>query len=203
MSRLDSRPKCRSEADLRDGRGVPRVRVRKGRVSMNVPMFLTLVRVLLVPVFMVVVSVRWEYGGVLAATVFTVAAITDGLDGAIARRFNQVTDAGKLLDPLADKLMVTAALIALVELRAVPAWVAVVIIGREFAVSGIRMMALVRGEVVPASRLGKTKTALQVIAIIALLIRLPGSPVLLALAVVLTIGSGADYFLRAQNLWRR
>jgi CDP-diacylglycerol---glycerol-3-phosphate 3-phosphatidyltransferase len=163
----------------------------------NVPNVLTLVRILAVPVLVVALLDETPDGDVIAAAVFALAAITDGLDGYIARRRKQVTTFGKLMDPLADKLLVVAALISLVSLDRLAAWIAMVIIAREIAVTGLRGLAAERGVVIAASWLGKTKTLLQVAAIICLIAFDPAPTwvdVLLYVAVAMTVVSGADYF---------
>jgi CDP-diacylglycerol--glycerol-3-phosphate 3-phosphatidyltransferase len=164
----------------------------------NIPNVLTLLRILAVPVLVVALLEETPDGDVIAAAVFALAALTDGLDGYIARRRSEVTTFGKLMDPLADKLLVIAALISLVSLDRLAAWVAMVIIARELAVTGLRSVAAEQGVVIAASWLGKAKTLLQVAAIICLIAFHP-SPVwvdvLLYLAVAVTLISGADYFL--------
>jgi CDP-diacylglycerol---glycerol-3-phosphate 3-phosphatidyltransferase len=150
-----------------------------------------------VPVIVVALLDETPNGDALAAAVFTLAAVTDGLDGYIARRRQEVTTFGKLMDPLADKLLVVAALVALVSLDRLAAWVAMVIIARELAVTGLRSLAAERGVVIAASWLGKVKTALQVAAIVALIIWNPtpvAVDVLVYVAVAATVISGADYF---------
>ncbi|MGH2954887.1 MAG: CDP-diacylglycerol--glycerol-3-phosphate 3-phosphatidyltransferase [Solirubrobacterales bacterium] len=164
---------------------------------LNLPNALTLVRILAVPVIVVALLGETPDGDVIAAAVFALAALTDGLDGYIARRRRDITNFGKLMDPLADKLLVIAALVSLVALDRLAAWVAMVIIARELAVTGLRTIAAEQGVVIAASWLGKAKTALQVVAIFALIAFDP-SPlwvdVLLYVAVVMTVISGADYF---------
>lgn len=172
---------------------------------MNTANKLTLVRIFLVPIFLLVLALKFRYGYYIAALVFILAASTDGLDGYIARKKNQVTRLGKLMDPLADKLLISAALISLVELRRLPAWVAVVIIGREFAVTGLRSVAATEGYVIAASKLGKIKTVTQIIAIIAMLLPLnrwqwPIGEIAMGIAVFFTVVSGVDYFLKARPL---
>jgi CDP-diacylglycerol---glycerol-3-phosphate 3-phosphatidyltransferase len=166
---------------------------------LNVPNALTLVRILLVPVVVVALLGSTPHGSILAAVVFAVAAITDGLDGYIARSRGGVTTFGKVMDPIADKLLVAAALLSLVSLNRVAAWVAMVIIAREFAVSGLRVAAGQQGLVIPASQLGRAKTVTQVAAIIALIASGHPTPlwasILLYVAVAITLISGADYFL--------
>lgn len=166
--------------------------------AFNLPNLLTLLRILLVPVVVVALLEETPNGDALAAVVFAIAALTDGLDGYIARSRGSVTTFGKLMDPLADKLLVTAALVALVALDRLAAWVAMVIIARELAVSGLRMVAAEQGAVIPASWLGKLKTLLQVAAVFALIAFEPAPAAVDALvyaAVAATVVSGADYFL--------
>jgi CDP-diacylglycerol---glycerol-3-phosphate 3-phosphatidyltransferase len=163
----------------------------------NVPNALTLARILAVPVLVVALLDETPDGDVIAAAVFALAALTDGLDGYIARRKQQITTFGKLMDPLADKLLVVAALISLVSLDRLAAWVAMVIIARELAVTGLRAIAAERGVVIAASWMGKVKTLLQVAAIICLIAFDPAPTwvdALLYVAVAMTVISGADYF---------
>lgn len=169
-------------------------------MKLNLPNSITVFRILLIPVFMTFLLGTVPGGAVLAALTFVVAAATDSLDGYFARRRSQTTVLGAFLDPLADKLLVSAALVVLVELGNVSVWVAMVIIAREFAVSGLRMVAAAEDVIIPASRWGKAKTASQVIAIVAVILH-PSSLAtgLLMVAVVLTIISGVDYFLKARD----
>ncbi len=164
----------------------------------NLPNHLTVLRMLLVPVVVAALLSETPNGDYFAAGVFAFASLTDALDGWIARRQKTVTTFGKLMDPLADKLLVTAALVSLVSLDRVAAWVAMVIIAREFAVTGLRTVALEQGHVVPASIWGKLKTSTQIAAVLCLIL-VPGSPVwvdaLVYVAVAVTVMSGADYFL--------
>ena len=165
--------------------------------SLNLPNTLTLLRILLVPVVVVALLDETPNGDAIAAGVFALAALTDGLDGWIARNRGEITTFGKLMDPLADKLLVTAALVSLVSLGRLEAWVAMVIIAREFAVTGLRAVAAERGVVIQASWLGKVKTILQIAAIIALIAVDPtplGVDILVYVAVAATVISGADYF---------
>jgi CDP-diacylglycerol---glycerol-3-phosphate 3-phosphatidyltransferase len=183
-------------------------------VTLNVPNSITFFRVVLVPVLMAFLLVDVPYGDVFALAVFVIAAASDSLDGYLARRFRQTTVIGAFLDPLADKLIVTAALVSLVELGALSAWVAMVVIGRELAVTGLRMIAAVQGTVIPASRWGKVKTASQMLAIAALIIEprwlkpewtVGGRSVtwyLVLLMLVLTVVSGADYFIHARQAFQ-
>jgi CDP-diacylglycerol--glycerol-3-phosphate 3-phosphatidyltransferase len=166
---------------------------------LNLPNALTLVRILLVPVVVVALIVESPGGSAIAAAVFALAALTDGLDGYIARSRQAVTTFGKVMDPVADKLLVAAALIALVSLDRLAPWVAMVIIAREFAVSGLRIAAGQQGVVIPASRLGKAKTIVQVAAVLALIAAADHEAAwvqaLVYAMVAITAVSGADYFL--------
>jgi CDP-diacylglycerol--glycerol-3-phosphate 3-phosphatidyltransferase len=166
---------------------------------LNLPNALTLARILLVPVLVVALTVEIPGGSTIAAAVFALAALTDGLDGYVARSRQAVTTFGKVMDPVADKLMIAAALISLVSLDRLEPWVAMVIIAREFAVSGLRIAAGQQGVVIPASKLGKAKTIAQVAAVLALIAASdPGAVWVHALVytmVAITVVSGADYFL--------
>jgi CDP-diacylglycerol--glycerol-3-phosphate 3-phosphatidyltransferase len=166
-------------------------------VPLNVPNALTLLRILAVPVVVVALVGEVENGDLLAGIVFTAAALTDGLDGYIARRRGSVTTFGTLMDPLADKLLIIAALVSLVSLDRLEAWIAMVIIARELAVTALRAVAVQQGVVISASWLGKAKTTLQVAAIIGLIAVDPAPTAvdaLVYLAVAVTVWSGADYF---------
>ncbi len=170
---------------------------------MKLANWLTLFRMLLVPIFMAVVLARIPYGGLVAAGVFSIAAITDGLDGYIARQRKEVTRFGKLIDPIADKLLISAALLSLVELGQISAWVALIIIGREFAISGLRILAAAEGEVISASNWGKRKTVMQIVATIAILLQVPGGVFLMWVAALVTLVSGVDYFINAQEILKK
>jgi CDP-diacylglycerol---glycerol-3-phosphate 3-phosphatidyltransferase len=173
---------------------------------MNLPIALTLFRIVVVPLIIVFVISSDRVRVLIAAVIFVAASLTDWLDGRLARRRNQVTQFGTLLDPVADKLLVAAALVALVQVDMIGAWVAMVIIGRELAVTGLRGVALSMGVVVPASSLGKLKTVGQYIAVTILILErgVPREYVpfhlisvgVLWVAVGLTVVSGADYFYR-------
>jgi len=164
---------------------------------LNLPNLLTVLRIMLVPVLVVALLGNTPAGDVLAAVVFALASLTDFVDGYLARARDSITTFGKLMDPLADKLLITAALVSLVSLGRLAAWVAMVIIAREFAVTGLRAVAAERGIVISASWLGKVKTVLQIAAVFALITFDP-SPLwvdlLVYTAVAATIVSGVDYF---------
>jgi CDP-diacylglycerol---glycerol-3-phosphate 3-phosphatidyltransferase len=164
---------------------------------LNLPNLLTVLRIMLVPALVVALLGDTPGGDVLAAAVFALASLTDFVDGYLARARDSVTTFGKLMDPLADKLLIVAALISLVSLHRLAAWVAMVIITRELAVTVLRLGATQAGVVIGASFFGKVKTCLQIAAILAL-IAVRGQPLwvsaLLYTAVVVTVLSGLDYF---------
>ena len=170
--------------------------------AFNLPNALTVLRIFLVPLLVVVLLTRFEWHVYFGAAIYGLAVLTDYLDGFFARRRNQVTRLGILLDPLADKLLNAAAFLSLVEMGLVPAWVVMIILARELAVTGLRNLAAGRGVLIRASNLGKGKMVAQVTAILLLLLtrplpalRVPGL-VALAAVVLVTLVSGADYFLR-------
>jgi CDP-diacylglycerol--glycerol-3-phosphate 3-phosphatidyltransferase len=177
---------------------------------MNLPNSLTLTRIFLVPLLVVVLLTTFEgrliFGirkELVGAAIFAIASLTDWLDGYLARRRKQVTGFGQVVDPLADKLLISAALISLVQMGLAQTWMVAIIIGREFAVTGLRSLAYSRGVVIPASPLGKTKMVAQVAAILALILgddHLPGvfvlGQALLWVVMAAALISAADYFRR-------
>ncbi len=177
--------------------------------ALNLPNMLSLSRVFLAPLVMVFLTLRAQFGSflglpfgdLLAGVVFIVAAATDTVDGYVARKHGMVTNFGKLVDPLADKILVTAALVSLVQLQRLPAWIVVVIVSREFFVTGLRMVAISEGEVIPASSLGKVKTVVQITAILLVIFDLPGGLAAMWVAMLVTVASGTDYFLKSKNLF--
>lgn len=177
----------------------------KGTKSIfNLPNSLTLFRVACVPVLVVLLFFPHKGTSFVAALVFGLASISDLLDGFLARRQQLVTTFGKFLDPLADKLIVSAALIMLIPLGRAPAWMVVVIVGRELAITGLRSMAVSEGRVISADELGKKKMVFQIVAILGLLLHYEYFGInfhaigmfFLWLAVVLTLWSGFNYFRR-------
>jgi len=177
---------------------------------MNLPNALTLGRIFLVPLLVVVLLTKFE-GSVIfgiekeliGAAIFGLASLTDWLDGYLARRRKQVTALGQLMDPLADKLLITAALVSLVQMNLAPAWIVAVVLGREFAITVLRSLAHSRGVSIPASPLGKFKMASQVVAILLLILASEDLPFLLTLgrialwvAAITAVASAVDYYRR-------
>ncbi len=166
---------------------------------------ITLFRICLVPVFMVFLLYDMYYAEYISAVIFVIAAATDGVDGYVARRYDQITTFGKFIDPLADKLLVTAALIGLVGMQRLDPWFALIIISREFIVTSLRIVAISNGKVIPAGASGKIKTVLQICAIVAMLIDriyeisfggILLSQFLMLLAVIITVYSGIEYIIK-------
>ena len=167
---------------------------------MNLPNKLTVMRVILIPFF--VAALLYDNGSsqtmrIVANVIFIVASLTDLFDGKIARKYNLVTNFGKFMDPLADKLLVCSALICLIQLGQLPAWVVIIIISREFIISGFRLVAADNGIVIAASYWGKFKTTFQMIAVILMIFNIPAlatvTMIMLVIAVVLTVISLVDY----------
>ncbi len=172
-------------------------------MEMNLANKLTTLRVVLIPVFLVLLLSNFvpaPLNRYLATAIFVVASVTDFLDGYIARSRNMVTNFGKFMDPLADKLLVCSALVALVELDDLPAWVTIIILSREFAITGFRTLAMEANIVLAASWLGKIKTTTQILMIFVLLLDIQGIDmleyVLVAVATLFTIWSGIDYIAK-------
>ena len=183
---------------------------------MNVPNKITISRIFLIPIFLIIMVVPFSWGEItllgssmpvthfVGALIFILASTTDWIDGYYARKYNLVTNLGKFLDPLADKLLVSAALIVLVELKLAPSWIVIVIISREFAVTGLRLVLAGEGEVVAANMLGKIKTWTQIVAISLLLlhniifemISIRFDIIALWVALFFTVWSGLDYFVK-------
>ena len=171
---------------------------------MNLANRITVLRIFMIPVFMVLMLAKFPYHMELALAVFLMASLTDKLDGYIARKYNLITDFGKFMDPLADKLLVTGAFVVLIQLGRVESWVVFVILAREFAVTGLRSLAAAQNRVIAASNFGKVKTVAQIVAICALIlgnfpfsiINFPMDMILLYFALVITVLSGFDYFTK-------
>ena len=175
---------------------------------MNLPNKLTLGRIFAIPVFIIALMMGYR---VAAVVIFILAALTDMLDGKIARKYNLVTNFGKLMDPLADKLLTMAAFVCLVELGQIPAWMVIVILGRELIITGMRQVAAAEGIVIAAGWSGKIKTVLQMVAIPLLLVQnwpcsvyfnnFPLDQIVLWAAVVMTIVSGVEYIAKNREVF--
>ena len=170
---------------------------------MNLPNKLTILRVIMIPFF--VAALLYDGGAnqnmrYVAAALFIIASLTDMLDGKIARKYNLVTNFGKFMDPLADKLLVCSALICLIELEQLPSWMVIIIVSREFIISGFRLIAAEQGIVIAASYWGKFKTTFQMIAVILMIVDLPVLHILTVactwIALVLTVVSLVDYIAK-------
>ncbi len=168
---------------------------------MNIANKLTVFRVILVPFFVVFMLTDFTpYNRWIAFAIFCIATVTDKLDGTIAKKYNMITDFGKFMDPIADKLLVSSALICLTALKEIPAWIVVVIIAREFAISGIRLVAADNGVTIAATWWGKSKTISQMAMIIIMLMNIPAlnilSQVVMYVALILTVVSMIDYIVK-------
>lgn len=174
---------------------------------MNLPNKLTILRVIMIPFFVLALLYNGGENQTLryvAAAIFIIASLTDMLDGKIARKYNLVTNFGKFMDPLADKLLVCSALICLVELKELPAWMVIVIISREFIISGFRLVASDNGVVIAASYWGKFKTTFQMIAVVLLIVGIPAlsmvTTAVVWIALILTVISLVDYIVKNVNV---
>lgn len=171
---------------------------------------ITLIRIAMIPLFMIAIYSNIRYSDIFALVIFIAASVTDGIDGYIARKYNQITNFGKFIDPLADKLLVTAAILVFTERGQMPAWAAMLIIAREFAVTGLRLVAVERGQVIAAGTSGKIKTVVSIIAISVMLtpwhdIGVIGTVITVDmvaafLMVATTLWSGIEYFIRNVKL---
>ena len=173
---------------------------------MNLPNKLTMLRVLLIPVFVVFMMLAPDHAWCryAAVGVFIAASLTDLLDGKIARKYDMVTNFGKFMDPLADKLLVCTALICFVHFHMIPTWIVIIIVAREFTISGFRLVAAEKGIVLAASKLAKVKTTFQMIMIIVLILDFPflyiPGQILIYLSLVLTVASLAEYLIKNRSI---
>ena len=169
---------------------------------MNLPNKLTLLRIILIPVFMVVLYLGFPGASWVALAIFIIASLTDLLDGKIARKYNLVTDFGKFADPLADKMLVTAAMLWFVEVGQMPAWALLIVICGEFAVSGLRMIAADKGRVIAAGWSGKVKTASTMVCIVLMFLPIPAVVNTLCVWVITltTLYSGVEYFMKNKDV---
>ena len=164
----------------------------------------------MVPIFVIAVYLKWKYGNILALVVFILASVTDGVDGYLARKYNQVTSFGTFIDPIADKLLVVSAIILFVQRGQIPAWVAIIIIAREFLVSALRLIAVEGGKVIAAAMSGKVKTCVSIIAICFMLTKFKDIVIIkgfltvnglaVALMLITTVWSGVEYFVKNREV---
>jgi len=175
--------------------------MRKYNFSSNLANKITITRIVLIPVFILVLVLDFKNNYYIAAIIFLLLSLSDLLDGYIARKNNEVSKIGSLLDPLADKLLIAAALIFLIG-RGVDAWMAYIIIAREFIITGFRMLALMQNKVISAKFSGKLKMIFQVIAILAVILMIPYSYILMLIATIITIYSGIEYIWIERGLFR-
>lgn len=175
-------------------------------MKMNLPNKLTILRTVMIPFFILFLYTDWFHGydKIIAAVIFIAASLTDMLDGKIARKYNLVTNFGKFMDPLADKLLVCSAMICLVEMGRIPAWIVIVIISREFIISGFRLIASDNGRVIAASYWGKFKTTFQMVMICLMIANIEALSVLTTIvmwvALVLTVVSLVDYLMKNKDV---
>ena len=180
---------------------------------MNLPNKLTIFRVILIPFFIVFLLVpdmpflpSTEWGEWIALAIFVIASLTDMLDGKIARKYNLITDFGKFMDPLADKLLVCSAMIALIEMNRIPSWVVIIIIAREFIISGFRLIASDNGVVIAASYWGKFKTTFQMVMICLMIANFPQlqilTDIIMWIALILTVVSLIDYLVKNKDVMK-
>ena len=170
---------------------------------MNTANKLTMLRVLMIPAFLLVLYLGIPFANYIALAIFVAASLTDWLDGYIARNYNQTTDFGKFMDPLADKCLVIAAMLWFVEIGQMPAWALLIVVVREFAVSGIRMQAANLGRVIAAGWLGKVKTASTMVCICLMLLPIPPvvNTVCVAVIVATTLYSGGEYLIQNKDVF--
>lgn len=170
---------------------------------MNTANKLTLLRVIMIPVFMAALYLKFPLHNILALVIFILASVTDFIDGYVARHFDQVTDFGKFMDPLADKLLVISAMLWFVEAGQMAAWVVLIVLAREFAVSGLRMVAAPKGIVIAAAWSGKIKTASTMVCICIMLLPIPAvlNTICVAVILVTTVVSGVEYFVKNKSVF--
>ncbi len=173
---------------------------------MNLPNKLTMFRIVLIPFFVIFMMIPLEFGNIIALIIFIVASLTDTFDGYIARKYNLITDFGKFMDPLADKLLVCSAMICLIDKGQLASWIVIIIVAREFVISGFRLIAADNGIVIAASKWGKAKTISQMVMIIVLLLNIDNmffyvlGQVLIYLSLILTIVSLIDYIVKNKQV---
>ncbi len=170
---------------------------------MNTANKLTLLRVVMIPVFLAALYIEFPFHKFVALAIFILASVTDFIDGYVARHYDQTTDFGKFMDPLADKLLVISAMLWFVEVGQMPAWAVLIVLAREFAVSGLRMVAAPKGKVIAAAWSGKIKTASTMVCIVLMLLPIPAilNTICVAVILVTTLWSGVEYFIKNKSVF--
>lgn len=170
---------------------------------MNTANKLTMLRVIMIPVFLLALYLDFPFNNIVALIIFILASVTDFIDGYIARNFDQITDFGKFMDPLADKLLVISAMLWFVKVGQMEAWVVLAVLAREFAVSGLRMVAAPKGLVIAAAWSGKIKTAATMVCICIMLVPIPAilNTICVAVILVTTVVSGVEYFVKNRSVF--
>ena len=170
---------------------------------MNTANKLTMTRIVMIPIFLVVLYQDFAFNKYIALAIFVLASVTDFIDGYVARHYDQITDFGKFMDPLADKLLVVAAMMWFIEAGQMPAWCVLIVVAREFAVTGLRLIAVDNGRVIAAGWSGKVKTATTMVCICLMLLPIPEvvNTICVALIVATTVYSGIEYFIKNRDVF--
>ena len=169
---------------------------------MNTANKLTMTRIVMIPIFLVILYLNFDFNRYVALAIFILASVTDFIDGYVARHYDQITDFGKFMDPLADKLLVVSAMVWFIEAGQMPAWCVLIVVAREFAVTGLRLVAVDNGRVIAAGWSGKVKTATTMVCICLMLLPIPAivNTICVVLIVATTLYSGVEYFVKNRDV---
>lgn len=174
---------------------------------MNTANKLTMTRIVMIPIFLVILYLNFDFNRYVALAIFILASVTDFIDGYVARHYDQITDFGKFMDPLADKLLVVSAMVWFIEAGQMPAWCVLIVVAREFAVTGLRLVAVDNGRVIAAGWSGKVKTATTMVCICLMLLPIPAivNTICVVLIVATTLYSGVEYFVKNRDVlnWKK
>ena len=174
---------------------------------MNTANKLTMTRIVMIPIFLVILYLDFDFNRYVALAIFVLASVTDFIDGYVARHYDQITDFGKFMDPLADKLLVVSAMVWFIEAGQMPAWCVLIVVAREFAVTGLRLVAVDNGRVIAAGWSGKVKTATTMVCICLMLLPIPAlvNTLCVVLIVATTLYSGVEYFVKNRDVlnWKK
>ncbi len=174
---------------------------------MNTANKLTMTRIVMIPIFLVILYLDFDFNRYVALAIFILASVTDFIDGYVARHYDQITDFGKFMDPLADKLLVVSAMVWFIEAGQMPAWCVLIVVAREFAVTGLRLVAVDNGRVIAAGWSGKVKTATTMVCICLMLLPIPAivNTICVVLIVATTLYSGVEYFVKNRDVlnWKK